>query len=197
MKRFNPLKVHEFLYKFEDILPLNMFYRAQEEIFPRYNNWNYKKEGTLIPEELDDFYPQRMSVAKVNGDTLGWSLPLIEVGTWVKLVTEYTIKKKVDLVRINTNIQSFGQESTYHTDGSEREWTFLVFLNSNWNAEWGGDFTIQLDNNFYMGITPLPNSGILFRGDFFHKGNAPNRLCPTQRWSAAYTFSEYNSEWSE
>jgi hypothetical protein len=195
--KFNTTKINEFFYKFDNILPLDMFYRAQEEFFPRYTNWNYKKEETLIPEELDSFYPQRMSICKVNGDTLGWSLPLIEVGTRVKLISEHTLKQKFDLIRVNTNIQSFGQESTYHKDGSEKEWTFLVFLNSDWNAEWGGKFSIQLDDTFYMGITPLPNSGILFRGDFFHKGNAPNRLCPIQRWSAAYTFSEYNSERSE
>lgn len=181
-------KINEVLYKFDNVLPLNMFYRAQDEFNPLYNNWAYKLETQILSQSSQEYQPHRMGLAKVSGDTLGWSLPLLEVGAYLKPMVEYTLKEKFYLGRVNTNIQTFGQESTYHRDGSETDWTFLVFLNSEWNAEWGGDFSIQLSPNDYIGFVPIPNSGILFRADVEHKGNAPNRLCMVARYSIAFTF---------
>jgi len=188
--RYSNKKISDFVYKFDNILPLDLFYRAQDEFNPNYNNWNYKLESKIIPEQNLHQHPHRLGLAKVSGDTLGWSLPLIEVGTYLKLITEHCLHNKYYLGRINTNIQSFGQESTYHVDGCGSDWTFLVFMNSEWNSEWGGEFSIQMSENDYMGFVPLPNSGILFKADMEHKGNAPNRLCMSFRYSIAFTFFE-------
>lgn len=177
-------KVNDNIYTFNDILPINLFYQGFDEFNPWNNNWFYKQESFV-----DENHPIRMGIAKCSETLLGQSLPLINIGTYVKLIAECILKLKLTLVRVNTNIQFFGQESSYHIDGNEKDYTFLIFLNDMWNAEWGGDFVVQQDTTEYMGFTPFPNMGILFRADFYHKGNAPNRLCSMPRISVAYTFT--------
>ena len=50
----------------------------------------------------------------------------------------------------------FGQESTFHQDSDKREsgkdWSFLIFVDSDWNSEHGGDFICELENGKYKNI---------------------------------------------
>ena len=84
----------------------------------------------------------------------------------------------------------FGQESFFHKDGHSQCWTFLVFVNSFWDQNWGGDFKINLPTGDCLGLTPQHNSGILFNASLDHKGDPPNRLCSVARYSVACSFEE-------
>ena len=73
------------------------------------------------------------------------------------------VQKKFFFKRVLTNIQFFGQESTFHQDSDKNEevvidWSFLIFVDSDWNSEHGGDF-ICIENGKYKNIPFIPNNG--------------------------------------
>lgn len=184
-------QVSNYVYQFSSVLPPKLFLQGYDEFSLTNNSWMVKQERQRITDY--DRHPYWFGIEKVRGDTLGWSNSLIDIGTSLKLIAEHTLKTKLILGRINTNIQTYGMESSFHQDGTDKDWTFMVFFNNTWNAEWGGDLRIQIDQGDYIGFTPFPNSGILFRADLEHKGDPPNRLCNFLRYSAAFTFFDYES----
>lgn len=181
-------KIHDLIYKVDDLLPERMLRQIHDEFHPLYNNWAWKQESNLL--ENPKSYPMRLGLAKVSGDTLGWSLPMMNLSVYLKMIAERTLDKKLDLYRINTNIQLFGQESCFHRDGHAECWTFLYFV-KNWDENWGGDFKINLPTGDCLGLTPKHNCGILFNASLDHKGDAPNRLCTVARYSIACSYEEF------
>lgn len=181
-------KLHELIYKIDHLLSDSMLMQIHDEFHPLYNNWAWKQESNLL--ENPKSYPMRLGLAKKSGDTLGWSLPIIDLSVTLKIIAERLLERKLNLYRINTNIQLFGQESCFHRDGHEECWTFLVFANRYWDENWGGDFKIKLPTGDCLGLTPEHNCGILFNASLDHKGDAPNRLCTISRHSIACSFEE-------
>ena len=76
-------QIHSSIYKVDDLLPLNFLSRVQDEFNPLYNNWAWKQESDLI--ENASSYPRRLGLSKVSGDSLGWSLSLIDLSTYLKI----------------------------------------------------------------------------------------------------------------
>jgi hypothetical protein len=182
----------EDIYIIEDALPEQMFEWAFEEFDPAYNfRYASKYESRVIPENLHNFYPTWAGLDKPGeGDSIGDNLQLIRIAVHAKLLAKKLIRKDLRLIRINTNIQKFGEEATFHNDGPIGSWTFLVYIMQFWNMEWGGDFIIQMSNRDYRSVPCFPNRAILFKGHLEHGGSAPNRLCNFIRQSIAFTFLE-------
>ncbi len=169
-----------------------MFQWAFEEFDPAYNfRYASKYETAVIPKNLHNFYPTWSGIEKPgNQDGVGDNLQLIRIAVHAKLLAKRLIGKDLRLVRINTNIQKFGEEATFHDDGPVGSWTFLVYIMPLWNMEWGGDFIIQTPDLDYRSIPCLPNRAILFKSHLEHRGSAPNRLCNSVRQSLAFTYLE-------
>ena len=183
------VKLHELVYKFTHVLPQTSFNTVYDEFSPQYNNWFYKTEFQSNDPRIHQ-HPRRLGLAKPNGvkPSLGWSLPIIDAGVHLQLIANHTLQQQLSLFRINSNIQFFGQESTFHTDGPLHTWSFLLFMNQSWNTEWGGNFILRLNQEDYISVIPSPNTGILFPAHLYHKGDAPNRLAMIPRLSIAYTY---------
>ena len=156
--------INEDLYSVTDCLSSTDFSLIDDEFNCRYNNWLFTKKETDRP----DWYPLRGFLEKNDTEdwNLGYNFQLIRVGTTIKLHCEHLLKKKLLFKRVHTNIQFFGQESTFHQDTEEREsgkdWSFLIFVDTHWNSEYGGDFICMLENGKYKNIPFIPNNGALF-----------------------------------
>ncbi len=192
------LEISKDVYTIDNVFGNNLFGEILDEFEPRYNNWIFdKKEFTHLPdnEKIPETstYPAWGSLYKYDNHAgkhgIGYNLKFIQASSVVQTHAEKTIRKRLRLERINTNIQFTGQEATFHTDGTQNEWTFLVFTHYFWKTEWGGEFICQTDDKKYIGVPYIPNNGVLFRADLEHRGSAPNSLCITERKTIAFTYT--------
>lgn len=176
---------------FDDVLEHKNYLGLLEEFTEFYNFFVSNKSEHFNDAVSSQYYPIWSALFKAHPSKgLGDNLALINVAEILKLKAQKYVKKRLVLTRIQTNSQFFGQEATFHRDGGDDEWTFLVFVCPFWNTEWGGEFVIQTNSETYEYVSYMPNKGVLFRADFFHKGTAPNRLSMFRRCSVAATFSE-------
>tara|TARA_R100000005_G_C4942785_1_gene166597 strand:- start:236 stop:826 length:591 start_codon:yes stop_codon:yes gene_type:complete len=189
-------KVNEDLYLIDDVLSLNDLILVHDEFNPWYNKWLFNKREPNKTKK----YPCRGQIEKIfqPEGSLGYNFQLIRVGTIVKLHCEYFLKKKLDFKRIHTNIQFFGQESTFHIDSDERSddkyWSFLIFVDGDWSIEYGGDFICQIKKHEYRNVPFIPNNGVLFNSSLPHRGAAPNSLCLHKpRKTVQFLFNEVDS----
>lgn len=166
-----------------------------EELNGTYNCWKFNKK---VSEKQTSGERKLFELPWFGGlhkpytfQGIGDNLALIRLSTKLKIIAEQTLNKKLNLVRINTNIQFFGQEGSFHKDAvDEGYWTFLVFLNINWLAEHGGEFLLLREDNSCYSSLPIPNRGILFKANLPHKGSAPNRFCGEPRITVACSYIE-------
>lgn len=189
-------KVNEDLYLIENALSVKNFLLVRDEFNSWYNKWIFNKK------EFDRKHrdPCRGQIEKIRAPdgSLGYNFQLIRVGTVVKLHCEYFLKKKLHFRRIHTNIQFFGQESTFHIDSDERsdgkDWSFLIFMNTEWSIEYGGDFICEIGHHQYKNVPFIPNNGVLFNSSLPHRGAAPNSLCLHKpRKTVQFLFNEVDS----
>lgn len=182
------------LYKFREVLSHNEFFALRDEFEFGYNSFMIKKNAgdtDSIRSRLGISKPYgAIGHSKNSNAMLGDNLAFIRIGSKVKLISEKILQKRLKLNRINTNIQFSSMESTFHDDGPKGSWTFLIFLNDNWDTHWGGDF-VYCEEDEYYNVPVIPNSGCLFAGHNDHRGSAPTSLCPTYRVSIAFTMNEY------
>lgn len=172
----------------QDVLSCKDFFNLSDEFNPANNNWAFKKSESHGESPLFGHL-----VDSRGGLSLGANHQLIKFGTTVKILCKKILRKNLKLVRINTNIQFFGQESNFHVDSSPEMswWTFVLFANPSWSTEWGGQLVIQTAASQYIGLPYIPNCGVLFDGSIPHKGESPNRFCLSERKSVAFSFAEH------
>ncbi len=91
--------------------------------------------------------------------------------------------------RIYANFNLFGDFQFAHPDG--KTWTALFFINSVWNANWGGEFLMYEDGPqpIALSIQPRPGRMVLFDGEIIHRGGSPSKYCLDARITLAIKFS--------
>ena len=182
------------IFIWDQILEIKDFLNYAQEFDPSNNNWRFNKlifNETVTEKRIIEF-PIFGGISKpYNQQGIGDNINLLDLSSRLKIIAEQTLKVKLNLTRINTNIQFFGQDSLLHIDAStDNFWTFLVFFNTNWLADHGGEFLLIRPDNSTLSSLPIPNRGLLFRANLYHKGCAPNRVCGTPRFSVACTYTE-------
>lgn len=176
---------------FEGVLPVKKYWQLIDEFNQIYNPFIFNKNEYYQNPVESKFYPLWGSMQKPGGkESVGDNLALINIAEILKYAAQKELKRKLSLTRVNTNLQLFGQEATFHVDGDSDSWTFLVFVCQAWNTEWGGEFVVQTSASDYSYVPFMPNRGVLFNANLPHKGSSPNRLCPIPRFSFAATFVE-------
>jgi len=83
-----------------------------------------------------------------------------------------------------------------HTDSLvEGCWTFIIYPNTKWKPEWGGETKIFFSPNRVPGemktdlISPMPGRLLIIPGDVLHSGSGTT--VDTPRYSMAYQFWNY------
>ena len=174
------------IYTIKNVLSNFEFNQVNEEFI--YNQWVFDKKE--LHEDVS--YPIRGSLKKNNSDlkSLGDIYTFINIGSKLRLKVSKLLHRNIELIRVNTNIQFFGQESSFHRDGDVGRWTLVLFCNFNWNSTWGGEFVVRNLENDYSHVAFIPNNGVLIPAWLDHTGMAPNRLSNQPRISLAFTFQE-------
>ena len=174
-----------------------------EELLLGYNSFQFKSEAEA---KLRD--PRWLALYKV-GVGYGDNPKLLSYVPKIKLAIQKAIKPpfEIEFARCNTNIQFKLQDSTFHNDGYDAEtndddhkiwsWTFLLFANTDWNTQWGGEFCYMDMKGNYKYVPYIPGNAVLFNGWLQHKGNAPNTMAEHVRASVAWTFcaTDYMVDW--
>ena len=180
------VEVEDNIYRIKNILDTKDFFSLNDELDSKYNTWRFTKNDSY-EEDHPNMGCLMKPLSKFN--TIGDNLTLIKYGTLLKYQCQKIIKQTLTLNRVNTNIQFFGQESTFHTDGSFGSWTLLIFANSSWNSSWGGEFVVMTEDKEYLYQSFIPNDAVLFPAHLEHMGFAPNVLCKHPRMTIAYTYT--------
>ena len=174
-------------------------------IFDEFNNnqWIFNK---IEPIEDTSSYPIRgalnsRNLSKDALNLIGHNLQFIKFATELKYkLQSLVIEKPLVLYRINTNIQFFGMESSFHTDNPDKEknyWTFVYFVGPNWDVPCAGEFCVYTGGLNYHYVPYIPNTGVLFPAHLEHMGHSPNRLSNKPRLSIAFTYYEIRGEISQ
>ena len=177
-------QINDDLYRLKEVLPVPDLFRLGEE----FDNYGLQLKKEYHSDDNALFQPF-LGIEK-SGGSLGDNIVLLHYGTVCRLKAESVLGKKLDMWRVNTNLQFRNQEADFHQDGDDRSWTLLIFTTTTWNGKWGGEFTITLRDGDYRSIPYLPNQGVLFRGSLEHRGCAPNVLAQEVRTSVAFTYQE-------
>lgn len=93
-----------------------------------------------------------------------------------------------DVYRMYANFNLHGDFQFAHEDGEG--WTALFFVNDKWEEDWGGEFTLYIDDELDFGysISPKPGRMVIFDGMITHRGGVPSKLCYEPRISLAIKF---------
>ena len=179
------------LWRFDKVLSRNDYFILLEEFDPYYNHWCFTKseyKGKEIRAKKNQILPPNWgTLMKPRLGGIGDNIVFINFAESLKYLVQKTIKRKVQLTRINTNIQFPLQESTFHPDGDIDSWTLILFVCKGWDPSWGGDF-LCLDGDQQESVPCRPNTGVLFNASLMHRGIAPNQFALFERKTIAFTY---------
>ena len=162
------------LWKFDKVLSRNDYFILLEEFDPFYNHWCFTKseyKGKETHAKKNQILPPNWgTLKKPRLGGVGDNIVFINFAERLKYLVQKTIKRKVQLTRINTNIQFPGQEGTYHFDGNTHMYTLIVMVCEGWESQWGGDFVCVDEKDNHEIVPYRPNRGVLFKADYKHRG---------------------------
>ena len=176
------------IYNIHDIFTVDEFDSIGDEF--KYNYWHFNKRENTESSN----YPLRGFLQTKNShydgiDIIGYNNVFTNLAINVKYqIQQLVFDKPLTLRRINTNIQFFGQESSFHTDNDDNHWSFVCFVSPSWNTSWGGEFVVNVEDGEYVHSPYIPNRGVLFPSHLPHMGYSPNRLCNIPRLSIAFVY---------
>jgi hypothetical protein len=83
--------------------------------------------------------------------------------------------KKFKINRLYANGQTLGQDGSWHVDSEfDNNYTFLYYFNDSDDISLIGETYFIVDGE-PLGVTPIPNSAVLFHHKYKHKGMAPRK----------------------
>ena len=86
-----------------------------------------------------------------------------------KIRDSYDIVQGMNLYRMYINCFAPAEMPYYHRD--ESEWTFLLYVNDYMDINNGGE-TIFIDGDNIIGVLPIQNRLLKFKGSMLHKATA-------------------------
>lgn len=179
------------IYNIENIFTLEEFNSITDEF--EYNRWIFDKREFSETSN----YPVRGQLETKNShyegvDIVGYNNILTNIAINIKYqIQRLVLNRPLKLERINTNIQFFGMESSFHKDSiKSNRWSFVSFVSPTWDTTWGGEFVVNVGSGNYKYSPYIPNRGVLFPSHYEHMGCSPNRLSNTPRLSIAFVYEQ-------
>jgi hypothetical protein len=119
-------------------------------------------------------------------------MPYINKHSEIKLLWEMIQSKigKRCLLRAYINGYTFGTDAYYHVDdiwikqqhGDVLSETIIVYLNDEWNKDWGGETSIINEHEeIEYSVLPKRNRVLVFDSNKFHSARPLSRICPELR----------------
>lgn len=118
-------------------------------------------------------------------------LPDPFVPVWDK-INNQVFNDKAILTRSYSNRHTFGTEGYIHTDTErEQDYTALIYMNKEWNANWGGETTFYNKELTHIVDAVLPSYArlVIFSGVVPHCARAVSRVCPQVRTTLMFKAS--------
>lgn len=119
--------------------------------------------------------------------------PIKQIVPAVRELAEAQGIKVKNPARVYANFNLHGDYQFAHDDGDV--WTTLVFINSSWNEDWGGElllyngtFAQPTDRGIAYAISPCPGRMVIFDGKIKHRGGVPSKFCLEPRITLAIKF---------
>lgn len=115
---------------------------------------------------------------------------------YLKGAIENRTGKKFNLIRTYANGQVHGQDGWFHQDDyTPNKWTFLLYMNvipAQELESWGGETQFKTPEGIKIQL-PIPNLGVLFKSEIWHKGMAPSKISSGLRVTVAWKLEEWIS----
>ena len=140
-----------------------------------YGHWNCDISGTAI----------------TNSEDITARLPDEFILLW-KEVNDKVFNNKAIPVRCYANRHTFGTEGYIHTDTHRKEdHTVVIYLNEQWDANWGGETVFYNDNhsNIVQAVLPKYKRISAFPGIIPHRASGLSRICPEVRMTLMFKVS--------
>lgn len=168
-----------------DALPAEIFMRLNRDLQYGWENNNFSNGAN------NDDYNSWTKLEENVVDVLTY----ISVGSYIKYkIKKYLRPSDLDLSRVHINGQTNGQPSLFHKDDKiDGTYTFILFTESHWDTNWGGEFVVYNPlKSKYEYYPYIPNSGILTDSTWEHRGNCPNNITYKLRTSVAFLYCDLN-----
>lgn len=89
--------------------------------------------------------------------------------------------------RVLANLFNHGDSSWLHTDSkSSKDWTVILYMNDDWDINWGGETVLVEDNEIIHSCSPTPGKLFLFRSDLLHGARPVSREALFPRLGLTY-----------
>lgn len=138
--------------------------RSKHDTGIPFGHWNidFAKSGSDNGFDVSDRLPESLSLA------------------WHHIQEKYCPAAR--LIRCYANGHTYGVEGYPHTDtirlGNK---TLLIYLNQDWNRDWGGETVFYNGDEVLHAELPKRNKAILFEGSVAHVAKGVSRACPALR----------------
>jgi Rps23 Pro-64 3,4-dihydroxylase Tpa1-like proline 4-hydroxylase len=155
------IKVYDFLFPDELIIEGNYY-------FNNYDQWDYLADS-----------PQ------YDNATLGKTF----VGEFEPIAYKFIeYLDRSDFRKCLYNCFSYGDSPRTHIDShTEKGVTYLIYLNSFWDVNMGGETVfVSDDGEIIQSVTPKPGRLIKFQSNILHLGRPPVRQANTNRYSLVF-----------
>lgn len=95
--------------------------------------------------------------------------------------------------RVILNLYNHGDSSWLHKDSDNADdWTVILFLNTRWELNWGGDFALAEGSELIQAFAPTPGKFIAFRANVLHGARPVSREAPYARFGIAFQTKSIN-----
>lgn len=88
--------------------------------------------------------------------------------------------------RVILNLYNHGDSSWLHKDSDEKDYTVIMFLNEEWDLNWGGDFVLVEDNELLAAFAATPGKFVVFESNILHAARPVSREAPYARFGLAF-----------
>jgi len=175
----NPVNPNQDIVLFDNFLHVADFAEASKKIED--GVWKYSNISNQIS-------PIRFMMMELDEDKF--------FTEYLKGAIENRTGKKFNLIRTYANGQVHGQDGWFHQDDYRpNRWTFLLYMNVIPAQEletWGGETQFKTPDGIKIQL-PIPNLGVLFKSEIWHKGMAPSKTISGLRITIAWKLEEWIS----
>lgn len=96
--------------------------------------------------------------------------------------------------RVIANLFNHGDSSWLHKDCDQDDaWTAILYLNEQWDLNWGGETILVESNEILKSFAPTPGKFVLFKSNILHGPRPVSREAPFPRFGLTFQCYDANN----